>query len=145
MAAPKSSSRAVLLAPLAPPAPPVPNQLPAKLPTDVAADVLALLPEDVLAALPDNVLALLWRMATINASLTAEVARIKEPLAEDYHPLKRAAGLSGVPRTTLSPRWVSKGLVKHYYDEHGDLWIDVIDARRQRFLLASQPVSRNGR
>ena len=37
--------------------------------------------------------------------------------------------------------WVRLGLVKHRYDEHGVLWIDVRDAIRQRFYLAPAPVS----
>jgi hypothetical protein len=75
----------------------------------------------------------------------AEVARLKEPLAEDFQILKNAAKDSGVPRQTLM-NWVNAKpvpLVKHKYDEHGTLWIDVKDAIRQRFALAPS-MGRNG-
>jgi hypothetical protein len=67
--------------------------------------------------------------------LKAQVARLQEPFAEQYEILKNAALDSGVPRQTLS-RWVRYKLVKHKYDAHGQLWIDVKDAIRQRFALA---------
>jgi hypothetical protein len=67
--------------------------------------------------------------------LEAEVARLKEPFAEDFQIPKNAAKDSGVPRQTLE-RWVGEGKIRFKYDDHGQLWIDVIDAIRQRFALA---------
>ncbi len=78
--------------------------------------------------------------------LEAENARLKEPLGEDFQILKNAAKDSGVPRQTLM-NWMNAkpvSLVKHKYDEHGTLWICVIDAKRQRFALAPS-MGQNGR
>ena len=74
-------------------------------------------------------------LTAIVARQNAELARFKHPLAEDFQIPKNAAKDSGVPRQTLE-KWVELGKVKHKYDDHGQLWIDVIDARRQRFALA---------
>jgi hypothetical protein len=67
--------------------------------------------------------------------LEAEVARLKAPFAEDFQIPKNAAKDSGVPRQTLE-RWAREGKIRFKYDDHGQLWIDVIDAIRQRFALA---------
>ena len=72
--------------------------------------------------------------ATI-ARLEADNARHTEPLAENFQVPKVAAYMVGKPRQTLE-YWVAHGKVKHFYDAHGQLWIDVVDGRRQRFLLA---------
>ena len=78
--------------------------------------------------------ALIVEMKASIARLTAEVARLKEPFAEDFQLPKNAAKDSGVPRQTLE-KWVELGKVKHFYDDHGQLWICVIDAIRQRYGL----------
>jgi hypothetical protein len=78
-----------------------------------------------------------------NERLKAQVARLMAPSAEDFQIPKNAAKDSGVPRQTLE-RWVREGKIRFKYDDHGQLWIDVIDAIRQRFALAPA-MGRNGR
>jgi hypothetical protein len=50
----------------------------------------------------------------------AELARLRDPSAEQYERLKQAVFHSGVARQTLE-RWVRAGLVKHYRDAQGNL------------------------
>lgn len=76
-------------------------------------------------------------LTAANARLEADNARLRDPLAENYQVVKQAAFLSGVPRQTLE-NWAELGKVKHEWRD-GRLWIDVIDAIRQRFLLAPKP------
>jgi hypothetical protein len=79
------------------------------------------------------------------AQLTEDVARrdvelalLKDPLAEDFQVPKRAAFITGIPRPTLE-RWAAKGWIKSKKDPRtGHLLICVIDARRQRYHIASQ-------
>jgi hypothetical protein len=89
--------------------------------------------------------ALVIEMRETIERLKAKVARYEDPLAERFEILKNAAIDSGVKRQTLM-NWVNAkpiSLVKHKYDEHGTLWICVIDARRQRFAFAPS-MGRNG-
>jgi hypothetical protein len=65
----------------------------------------------------------------------AEVAYLKEPGAEHFETMREAAIQSGVSRSTLE-RWVKAGLVHHYRDPQGVLWIDVNDAILKRFKFA---------
>jgi hypothetical protein len=92
------------------------------------------LPPDDLAA-PETESPLVTDLRARIERLTAQVARLEEPDAEKFERLKNAELDSGVPRQTLT-RWAKRGLVKHYYDEHGMLWICVKDAIRKRFALA---------
>ena len=74
-------------------------------------------------------------MSATIARLEADNARHTDPLAESFKVPKMAASLSDVPRQTLE-YWAEHDMVRHYHDAHGQLWIDVVDARRQRYLLA---------
>ncbi len=67
----------------------------------------------------------------------AKVERSEDPLAERFEVPKNAEMDTGIPRQTLE-RWAAAipPLVKHFHDENGQLWIDCIDANRQRFALA---------
>jgi hypothetical protein len=67
----------------------------------------------------------------------AKIARYEDSLAERFEVPKNAETDTGIPRQTLK-RWAAANppLIKHKYDDNGQLWIDVIDAKRQRFFLA---------
>jgi hypothetical protein len=65
---------------------------------------------------------------------------VYEEVAVNYQLFKNAVIDSGVPRETLR-RWTlttpaKPPLVACYRDDHDQLWVDVIDARRVRFEQA---------
>jgi hypothetical protein len=120
---------------------------PVPAPIDLSSATVELPPDEMpsLAMLIDTEPAIVIEQRARIERLEAEVARLKDPLGEDFQILKNAEKDSGVPRQTLM-NWVNAKpvpLVKHEYDEHGTLWICVIDAKRQRFALAPS-VGRNG-
>jgi hypothetical protein len=107
-----------------------------ELPSVDMANASTELPADDLLPVPTpDSLAMAEMQVTIER-LTHQIATLIGPAGENWQRFKNAAIDSNTTRETLRRR-VKSGLVKSRIDEHGIVWVDVVDATRVRCRQAA--------